>query len=324
MRALSNVRALAFAYLCLILLESLAPFSGWRKPAAPVLTLLFEWRYSRFDLAANIVAYAPFGFLLALWFRRGFSAVASVLFAVLAGSLVSLGVEFAQVYLPGRVSSKVDLFANSAGCLAGAFAAVALARSAVMPRLRNAWFVEGGWGDAGILLVALFAVCAAKPAVPLMSNLAPNAQTLAVITNVALNFTAVALFIALIAKSRERALPLVLALLAAIVLLKLLATWLLFRYRATGLNLEAAMGVGYGLALLAVIFWRARRIAPWCAAALIAAFAFTHGHSLAFPYHRVNEQARYQEVTRLIAEWWALIALAHLTLRPRRRPIIST
>ena len=317
MRTTANVRALAFAYLCLMLLESLAPFSGWRKPAAPVLTLLFEWRYSRFDLAANIVAYAPFGFLLALWFRRKLPAVVAVLLAVLAASLVSLGVEFAQVYLPGRVSSKVDLFANAAGSAIGAIAAATLARSAAMPRLRDAWFIEGRWGDAGIMLVALFAVCAAKPAVPLMSNLAPNAQTLAVVTNVALNFTAVALFVALIAKSRERTLPLVLALVAAIVLLKLLATWLLFRHRTTGLSIEAAMGVGYGLLFFALIFWRAKRLIPWCAAALVAAFAFTQWHALEFPFHRLNEQARYQEVTRLIAEWWALIALGHLALRRR-------
>lgn len=314
----ATVPTLATAYLCLVLLESLAPFTGWREPPAPIMSLLFEWRYSRFDLAANIVAYAPFGFLLTLCFRPKLSAAAAVFAAVVCGALVSFGVEVAQVYLPGRVSSKVDLLANVAGCTVGAIAAIAATRSALVPRMRETWFVKGGWGDAGIALVALFAVCAAKPAVPLFGNLSPDAGTLAVVTNVMLNFAAVALFVSLIAKSREKILPLVIGLVVAVAALKLLAAWLLFRNRATGLNLAALMGLGYGFVIFALSLRRGKNVLRWAAGALVIAFAFTQWHLFEFPYHRNYGQHRYQQVTRLIAEWWALIALGHVALRARK------
>jgi VanZ family protein len=303
-----------------MLLESLAPFKGWREPPPPVMSLLFEWRYSRFDLAANIVAYAPFGFLLTMFFRRRLPAAIAVFAALACSALVSFGVEVAQLYLPGRVSSKVDLLANVAGSAIGAAIAIVVRRGTLVPSLREKWFVSGNWGDAGIALVALFAICAAKPAVPLFSNLAPNASTLAVVTSATINFTAVALFVSLIARSRDKVVPLVIAFLVAIVALKLLATWLLFRYRPAGLSLESAMGVGYGMVIFLLIFWREKRILPWCVAALLAAFAFTQWHLLEFPYHRGDEQQRYQGVTRLIAEWWALIALIHVALRRSAPP----
>jgi hypothetical protein len=277
---------------------------------------LFERRYSRFDLATNIIAYVPLGFLFAMCFFPRLRAIGGIFAALLCGALLSVAVEVAQVYLPGRVSSRVDLLANAVGSAIGALAALSVSHTTLMRRMREAWFIAGGWGDAGIALLALFAISSAKPTLPLMGNLAPNASTLSVVINAMLNCIAVGLFVAVIARSRERTPPLLASGIAALVSLKLLAAWLLFRNSASGLSVEAMMGVGYGVAALALILWRTQNVLPYCVAALVCALAFTQWHALAFPYVRSDDEQRYQEVTRLIAEWWALTALFHLALRP--------
>ena len=64
---------LAQAYAALIVYASLYPFSGWRDQGiAPWAFLASPWPkyWTGFDVAANLVGYAPFGFLLALSFLR--------------------------------------------------------------------------------------------------------------------------------------------------------------------------------------------------------------------------------------------------------------
>ncbi len=315
-------RVLTAAYLGLILFESLAPLSGWREPVGPVFLVLFEWRYSRFDLAANIAAYAPFGFLLAMSFFPRLNVAGAILAAALIGTGVSFAVEVAQVYLPGRVSSKVDLAANAAGSALGALAALVASRTTILSDLRDAWFTNGRWGDLGIALVALLIIASAKPATPLLGNLGKDAGTLAIVINTTLNCSALGLYLAVIARSRRQALPLLLTLIAAVMGLKLLAAWVLFRNQASGVNVETIMGVAYGFLLCALLVWRRENVLPYCVAALVFALAFTLWHGFSFPQLRADER-RYQEVTRLIAEWWTTFALIHLAMRPRAAAIIG-
>jgi VanZ family protein len=80
---------LAVAYAALTAYASLHPLSGWRDTGAPALDFLAAaWPryYTGFDLAANILAYVPLGFLLvpALQARLGIAAAA--LLAALAGA----------------------------------------------------------------------------------------------------------------------------------------------------------------------------------------------------------------------------------------------
>lgn len=291
-----------------------------------MFSYLFEWRYSRFDLAVNIIAYAPFGFLLALIFFPRLRAPGGILAAVLCGALLSFTIEVAQVYLPGRVSSHVDLLANTLGSAIGALCALVFTRTTLIPRSRESWFVRGIWADAGIVLIALFVISSARPSLPLMGNLAPNAGILSIVINIMLNVLAAGLFIAVIARSRQRAVALMVLLIIALAGLKLLAAWLLFRNSASALNIESAMGIVYGFVLLTLIFWRRADILPACVAALACAFAFTQWHSFAFPYQRLDgiELRRHQEVARLIVEWWALAALAHLAWGIRSKAIIRS
>src|SRR5208283_3409302 len=60
---------LAILYGLMIVYASLEPFSGWMSPLPNTPFYLFEpWpqHVTRFDIVVNVLAYAPFGFLLAL------------------------------------------------------------------------------------------------------------------------------------------------------------------------------------------------------------------------------------------------------------------
>jgi VanZ family protein len=113
----------AGAYLLVIVYASLSPFSGWATPGVPPLAFLDEpWprRWQRFDLLINGAAYLPLGLLLTLATMRWIRPLLAVLLATLAGSALSFGLETAQMYLPGRVASSVDLILNTVGTLLGA------------------------------------------------------------------------------------------------------------------------------------------------------------------------------------------------------------
>ena len=116
-----------FAYLLMLAYATLNPFSGWRWPEA---FTLFTWpRYViAFDVLLNAAAYAPFGAMCAALMRQRFAVgsprinqnVHAWWLILAAGAVLSLGFEVLQAFLPGRVSSVVDLLANTAGAAAGA------------------------------------------------------------------------------------------------------------------------------------------------------------------------------------------------------------
>lgn len=73
------------------------------------------------DFLLNIVLFLPCGALLKLLGRRASMATA-------AGALLSLGIESAQMYLPTRYPSQLDVLANTLGAFAGAILAARLFR----------------------------------------------------------------------------------------------------------------------------------------------------------------------------------------------------
>jgi VanZ family protein len=87
------------------------------------------------DTIINIVGFIPFGFLLTLYLRnvKGFSKGKAVLLSVILGAITSLFIELAQVLLPTRDSSALDLINNIIGSIAGS--ALALFASS----RRNRW-----------------------------------------------------------------------------------------------------------------------------------------------------------------------------------------
>src|SRR5260221_6948409 len=107
-------RGALIVYVLVIVFASLSPFIGWHAPES---FTLFSWRryITTFDVALNVLAYAPLGALIAAIWRRhmgrsGQSALAAWAWAVAvaAGSALSGALELLQSMLPGRVSSPLD------------------------------------------------------------------------------------------------------------------------------------------------------------------------------------------------------------------------
>jgi VanZ family protein len=136
------------AWTLLVVYASLFPFEGWLWPQAlpspRVLALPWPaWR-DRFDDAANLLGYLPFGMLAcAASLRRGRSPARAIAGAVAAAALLSYGVEVLQSFLPTRVPSLKDTAFNVTGAAIGAAAAAVLVAAGVIEpwrRLRERWF----------------------------------------------------------------------------------------------------------------------------------------------------------------------------------------
>ncbi len=75
-------------------------------------------RASLTDIAGNILLFLPLGFLLYLWGRqRGIKGI--LLVSGIVGFLLSVSIEFLQLFLVARNSSVTDILNNTAGTLAG-------------------------------------------------------------------------------------------------------------------------------------------------------------------------------------------------------------
>jgi VanZ family protein len=147
-------RVLLAAYLCALAYGSLYPWTGWRSTGGSGFAFLFEpWsRYwTWFDVLTNVAVYLPVGALGYAVLRRRAGGLLPAAIALLGGVAFSLAVEAAQSYMPGRVPSRLDWLANSAGTLLGALVAAGFARlSPKSPRwqMRSAREADGAVGLA--------------------------------------------------------------------------------------------------------------------------------------------------------------------------------
>ncbi|WP_141783305.1 VanZ family protein [Ornithinicoccus hortensis] len=98
-------------------------------PVSGTLSRLLVWgeghgfgfvRYAHVEAAANLLLFVPLGFLIVLVARPR-----SWPWAALAGFLVSLSIELAQLGLSARTTQLRDVVFNTAGALVGALAASA-------------------------------------------------------------------------------------------------------------------------------------------------------------------------------------------------------
>lgn len=162
---------LALIYMGLIVYASLYPFSEWRDQgivpwafmAAPIPRY-----WTGFDVATNVVGYAPFGGLLALSVLRTGRFKHAILVPIAAATLLALAMETLQSYLPARVPSREDWLLDTLGAAIGAVITVALAKLGAIDRwsqIRARWFVPESRG--GIVLLALWPLALLfPPAVP--------------------------------------------------------------------------------------------------------------------------------------------------------------
>lgn len=153
----------ALAYSLVIIYASLQPFTGWRVPAEPFGSYLHapwpRW-ITVDDVVFNFAAYFPLGFLLAISLRGRWNAQLAVLSAVMICAVLSLVLESAQLYLPARFASNVDLLVNACGGAAGALCALLFAPGQrlghALVMLRARWFTAGPRGDAVLVLAGLW------------------------------------------------------------------------------------------------------------------------------------------------------------------------
>ena len=162
-------RATLLAYILLIVYASWFPFSGWHNNGLPPLTYLQNMALPRywnwFDVGINIVGYIPLGALIVYSLHPRVRGWAAVLLASACGILLSGTMEAVQSFLPSRVASNLDFFTNAAGCLAGAvggaMSAGKLLDQSNVYRLRQRWFAQHA--SVGLVLLALWPLAQMYP-----------------------------------------------------------------------------------------------------------------------------------------------------------------
>ena len=150
---------LSLALITLIIYASLYPFTDWRNQGISPLIFLtapLPKYWNGFDVATNVLGYAPLGFLLTLTVMRSEHMKWAMLLAVFAALLLSLSMETLQSYLPSRVPSNADLVLNTLGAAVGAYIAWALEKLGALgrwSRLRERWVTPDARGAMALLVL---------------------------------------------------------------------------------------------------------------------------------------------------------------------------
>ena len=223
--------------------------------------------------------------------RIGAAAAIRVALGVAAGFAMSFAMESLQAWMPPRDANVVDLISNTAGALAGAATATAIARRpdarARLSGWRRGLSLHGILGDVGLALLALWLVAQLNPAIPLFAitfDPAPerilagaSQDTDSAITVIeaaasAFQIVGVGLFLALIVRHRRHVGAAVLLLIGAALLLKGIAAILLLKPAAWEgwLRPGVSTGIAVGaLALLAAIALPRPAMITLCGIALL-------------------------------------------------------
>lgn len=278
-------RYLLAGYVLLIGYASLSPFAGWQASVASFVGVLASppgQAYTVFDAAANWLAYVPLGMLLALNLGMRFRSGQSVLLATMAALLLSVAMEYLQMYLPMRATASVDVFANGLGALCGAGMAVWIAPHAWFIRATQ-WRIElfqrGDGVDFGLALVMLWMFAQINPSLPMLGNVfiteeagriatvAPPQFSMWASAAVACNLLLIGLLLQTLFRIRRHVVAALLLMLSVVALGKFIAAAVLLRSWALmlWLNGEAVLGLLAGLALTAASFWLPRAALLWAA-----------------------------------------------------------
>ncbi len=354
MRASPLARVLLAAYVLLVAYASLYPLAGWRNPGAPVLSFLSApWpRYiTSFDVLANFLGYVPVGLLCVLALQPRIAGAAAALAAVAGGGALSLALEAAQGFLPARIASNVDVFANLCGALAGAAAALILSPwlldTGPLRRLRALAFAPGAATDLGLALLGLWLFAQLNPATLLFGagdlrdlfagtvgeRHAAELFVSIEATVTAANFAAVALLASAVARPQAPLARLVAALIGVALVVKTFAFAVLMRaeHVLAWLTPGAQLGLAAGAACSLATLWLPRTARLALAAVLLMAATVLVNLAPPNPYFaamlKVWEQGHFLNfngLTRLVSAAWPFAALGylvHLAAALRREPL---
>lgn len=336
------VRYLLVGYTLLICYASWYPFHPWREPAeAWFAFLVAPWPryYTVADVVLNVLSYFPFGFLVGLALLPRASARTGAILATLAGTLLSFGMESLQQFMPARVSSNLDLLANSLGSMLGAVLAMTVGErwllSGNLHRLRHRVFLPGAAVDVGFVMLVAWLFTQLNPEVWLFGNgdlrwlltLAPNLQFTPASYRwletavTAANLAAICLFTAALAKPGEGVGGPLLGLISIALALKSAAALTLFvpGDAALWLTPGSMLGIPAGLVLYLALLWLPRRAMLPASALLLASGAFLVSIAPENPYIEAAVQTwqhghflSFSGLTRLVSTLWPAVACAYL------------
>lgn len=264
-------RYLIAGYSLFIVYVSLSPFSGWQEQGLyfiDVLSAPLAQTFTSFDFVLNLLSYLPFGLLLAYILRSRRPAAHVMLLVTLCGLCLSLSMEYAQMYLPTRVSSNTDMIGNTLGTFAGSAFALKIAEYSWFSRLaswHDKWFQHGMIGDFGLALVALWMFAQVNPTLPMLgsvfvSEVARWPFDIVPATpfnwlecsEVAFNLLLLGILLLTLMRERRHTMNALLLLLCVVTLIKFIAAAVLLKSWALllWLNSEAVLGIIIGLLLL--------------------------------------------------------------------------
>jgi VanZ family protein len=348
LRDASAVGTWLVVYALSIVYVSLTPFIGW-SDTETVLSFLPPWpRYiTFFDVLINVLAYIPLGLFAYIFLQPRIGPKFAAIVSVLAGFILSLSMETLQQFLPTRISSMLDLLANTGGAIIGVALSAWFAWTPHLEsvnNLRDRIFIQGRLANLGQLLLALWFITQLNPSIPFLGagnvinmlmepwNNRADAAALWIpqAAGMALNFCGIALFISLLVQRALKpawfaavvlALALVIKTIAAVLLLKepLIPHWL---------GRETIAGLAGGVVLL-LIFSSLRRRQRLIVAGLII-LAGGVMSKLAAIYDSPSEILRvfkwpygqllnFTSLTQFINEAWPLAALVYLIYAHRHQ-----
>jgi len=338
---------LAALYGLAIVYASLEPFSPWLAPPPGTPFFLFggATRWIRYDALLNVLAYAPFGFFVAL-LERGATPVRRIASGLLVGAAMSFAMESLQMYVPPRIASAYDLGANVAGALLGGTLAAAIAGNAPVRRLlyraRARLFLPGHLGDVGLGLLILWLVAQMNPGIPLfavtfdsdtvtavgstlVATPAPRdtASTFVQAAGSGFQVLGVGLFAALLLRRRRNAGEIVLALILAALVLKGIAAVIMLKPAVwqTWIKPGALVGIAAGGVLLRIAIAMPRPVeVAVCAIALLSSLCAPllapetlseHAPATLFDWH-YGQLLNYSGLTRAALLIWPVMTAAWL------------
>jgi VanZ family protein len=343
-------RLLLALYVLLTGYATLYPLAGWRDPGVSAFAfLLAGWpKYlTAFDLAANVLAYVPFGLFCAAALYPAMRGGLAVLAAAASGAMLSLGLEAAQSFLPTRIPSNLDVLANLAGACVGGVAGARLApyllEGGRLASLRAALFEHRVAADAGMTLAGLWLFSQLNPATLLFGSgdlrdllESPGgpayaaqffAATEAIVT--AANMTAFGLLVsAMLKKGAPHARTLLVTLLSLALGVKTLGFAILMRAENVfaWLTPGALGGLVAGTVLLVLLARLPRTLRLALAAVLIMTATVLVNLAPPNPYLaetlKVWQQGHFLHfngLTRLVSAAWPFAALAYLIFLAARR-----
>jgi VanZ family protein len=264
-------RYLAAGYALFIAYVSLSPFSGWQEQGLyfiDVLSAPLAQTFTSFDFILNFLSYLPFGFLLAYILRGRRPAVHVMLLVTLGGLCLSVSMEYAQMYLPTRISSNTDLISNTLGTFTGSAFALKIAEYSWFARIaswHDKWFQHGMISDFGLALVALWMFAQINPTLPMLGSvfvsevarwpydIVPAAPfNWLECTEVAFNLLLLGILLLTLMRERRYTMNALLLVLCAVTVTKFIAAAILLKSWALllWLNSEAVLGIIIALLLL--------------------------------------------------------------------------